>query len=249
MWRMDPIFEGMKPGANNERIFRMPFASVYPHYVTKVEKKGRTREELHTVIRGLTASTEKGFAAVIDKKVDFKTFLAKAPRTLVILLFSLSVVPVFAHEDRHSHPNRFTITLGTGERMESEKFTPEMQEAITLKGLKTAQVKFKTGEVLHLEWQQYWRLSSMSIQLGERRCSVPDSAMIHLSPQLIATLELSWPAESKRPSTASYFAIHCMRMNERRVPAEPLFFTGDCARIGGWAVLDELILGTPSIQR
>lgn len=40
----------MKPAANNERVFRMPFASVYPHYVTKVERKGRTVEELHQVI-------------------------------------------------------------------------------------------------------------------------------------------------------------------------------------------------------
>ncbi|HRD54561.1 MAG TPA: DUF2200 family protein, partial [Flavobacteriales bacterium] len=36
----------MKPASNNERVFRMAFASVYPHYVTKVEKKGRTKEEL-----------------------------------------------------------------------------------------------------------------------------------------------------------------------------------------------------------
>ncbi len=70
----------MKPGANNERVFRMAFASVYPHYVTKVEKKGRTKEELHTVIHWLTGYTEKGLATVIDKKVDFETFFAKAPK-------------------------------------------------------------------------------------------------------------------------------------------------------------------------
>lgn len=58
----------------------MAFATVYPLYVTKVEKKGRTREELHTVIRWLTGYTEKGLAAVIDKKVDFETFFAKAPK-------------------------------------------------------------------------------------------------------------------------------------------------------------------------
>ena len=70
----------VKPGANNERVFRMAFASVYPHYVTKVEKKGRTKEELHTVIHWLTGYTEKGLATVIDKKVDFETFFAKAPK-------------------------------------------------------------------------------------------------------------------------------------------------------------------------
>ena len=70
----------MKPGANYERVFRMAFASVYPHYVTKVEKKGRTKEELHTVIRWLTGYTDKGLQKVLDTKVDFETFFAKAPK-------------------------------------------------------------------------------------------------------------------------------------------------------------------------
>ena len=70
----------MKPGANNERIFKMAFASVYPHYVTKVEKKGRTKEELHVIIRWLTGYTDKGLQKVLDTKVDFETFFAKAPK-------------------------------------------------------------------------------------------------------------------------------------------------------------------------
>lgn len=70
----------MKPTSNNERVYRMPFASVYPHYVNKVEKKGRTVEELHTVIAWLTGYTEKGLAKVIADKTDFETFFANAPR-------------------------------------------------------------------------------------------------------------------------------------------------------------------------
>lgn len=70
----------MKTGANNERVYRMAFASVYPHYVHKVEKKGRTKEELHTVIHWLTGYTEKGLQNVLDKKIDFETFFAKAPK-------------------------------------------------------------------------------------------------------------------------------------------------------------------------
>ena len=65
---------------DNTRVFRMPFAGVYPHYITKVEKKGRTKEELHTVIHWLTGYTEKGLQQVIDTKVDFETFFAKAPK-------------------------------------------------------------------------------------------------------------------------------------------------------------------------
>ncbi|MBL7981108.1 MAG: DUF2200 domain-containing protein [Flavobacteriales bacterium] len=65
---------------DNTRVFRMPFASVYPHYVTKVEKKGRTKEELHTVIHWLTGYDEKALKKVIADKTDFETFFAKAPR-------------------------------------------------------------------------------------------------------------------------------------------------------------------------
>ncbi|MBK8583630.1 MAG: DUF2200 domain-containing protein [Flavobacteriales bacterium] len=65
---------------DNTRIFKMPFASVYPHYVTKVEKKGHTKAELHTVIHWLTGYDEKGLKQVLDTKIDFETFFAKAPK-------------------------------------------------------------------------------------------------------------------------------------------------------------------------
>ncbi|HQY00855.1 MAG TPA: DUF2200 domain-containing protein [Flavobacteriales bacterium] len=70
----------MKPSANYERVYRMTFASVYPHYVNKVEKKGRTKEELHTVIHWLTGYTERGLQKVLEMKVDFEAFFAKAPK-------------------------------------------------------------------------------------------------------------------------------------------------------------------------
>jgi hypothetical protein len=70
----------MKPGANYERVFRMSFASVYPHYVTKVEKKGRTKQDLHEVIEWLTGYNEKALQKLIDNKTDFETFFAKAPK-------------------------------------------------------------------------------------------------------------------------------------------------------------------------
>lgn len=66
--------------ANNERVFRMAFASVYPHYVAKVEKKGRTQDELHTVIHWLTGYDEKALKKVIADNTDFRTFFAEAPR-------------------------------------------------------------------------------------------------------------------------------------------------------------------------
>jgi len=65
---------------DNTRVFKMAFASVYPHYVAKVEKKGRTKEELHEVVRWLTGYDELALRQVIERKVDFETFFAKAPR-------------------------------------------------------------------------------------------------------------------------------------------------------------------------
>lgn len=64
----------------NTKIFQMAFASVYPHYVAKVEKKGRTKEELHEVIEWLTGYDEQALRRVMEQKVDFERFFAEAPR-------------------------------------------------------------------------------------------------------------------------------------------------------------------------
>ncbi len=58
----------------------MSFASVYPHYITKVERKGKTKEELDTIIRWLTGYTAKALQKQIDTKVDFETFFREAPQ-------------------------------------------------------------------------------------------------------------------------------------------------------------------------
>jgi hypothetical protein len=63
---------------HNERIAEMTFASVYPHYVTKVEKKGRTKEELHQVINWLTGFDTNNIKTLLIEKVTFKTFFQKA---------------------------------------------------------------------------------------------------------------------------------------------------------------------------
>jgi len=63
---------------HDERIEKMIFASVYPHYTTKVEKKGRTKEELHQVIEWLTGFDENQLQDLIDERVTFQTFFQKA---------------------------------------------------------------------------------------------------------------------------------------------------------------------------
>ena len=63
---------------HNERIAKMTFASVYPHYVTNVEKKGRTSEELHQVIEWLTGFDKVQIQKLIDEKATFESFFDKA---------------------------------------------------------------------------------------------------------------------------------------------------------------------------
>ncbi len=65
------------PPGTEERIAKMSFASVYPHYVAKVEKKGRTKSELHEVIEWLTGYDEEALQGLIDDKVTFRTFFEK----------------------------------------------------------------------------------------------------------------------------------------------------------------------------
>lgn len=65
-------------GNQNQRIAKMTFASVYPMYLAKVQKKGRTEEELHQVIEWLTGFDERKLQELIDEKVTFETFFQRA---------------------------------------------------------------------------------------------------------------------------------------------------------------------------
>jgi hypothetical protein len=65
---------------DNQRVYKMKFASVYPHYIQKAEKKGRTKAELDTIICWLTGYTQKQLQQQIDKQTDFETFFAQAPQ-------------------------------------------------------------------------------------------------------------------------------------------------------------------------
>lgn len=64
---------------DNTRVYRMTFASVYPLYINKVERKGHTKEELDTIIFWLTGYDKKTLQEQIDRKTDFETFFAEAP--------------------------------------------------------------------------------------------------------------------------------------------------------------------------
>jgi len=63
---------------HDAKIAKLIFASVYPHYVKKVETKGRTKEELHQIIEWLTGFDDKKLQELIDEKVTFETFFERA---------------------------------------------------------------------------------------------------------------------------------------------------------------------------
>ncbi len=62
------------------RIYTISFASVYPHYVAKAEKKGRTKAEVDQIISWLTGYDRKGLETQLEERTDFETFYGKAPK-------------------------------------------------------------------------------------------------------------------------------------------------------------------------
>ena len=66
--------------SNNERVYRYTFKSVYPLYIEKAEKKGRTKAEVDEILRWLTGYSQAGLEAQIDKQSDLQTFFAEAPQ-------------------------------------------------------------------------------------------------------------------------------------------------------------------------
>ena len=75
---MLPALQGIT--MDNTRVFRMSFASVYPHYIQKAERKGRTKAEVDAIIHWLTGYDDRTLQQQIDKKTDFETFFKQAPR-------------------------------------------------------------------------------------------------------------------------------------------------------------------------
>nr|ACS83707.1 hypothetical protein WISOIL_0018 [uncultured bacterium AOCefta2] len=62
------------------RVYAMSFAGVYPHYIAKAEKKGRTKEQVDDIICWLTGYNKEELAAQLENRTDFETFFAEAPR-------------------------------------------------------------------------------------------------------------------------------------------------------------------------
>ncbi len=65
---------------NTQRVYKMPVASVYPHYLTKAEKKGRTKDEVDEIIRWLTGYSQTQLEAALAEETNFENFFAGAPQ-------------------------------------------------------------------------------------------------------------------------------------------------------------------------
>lgn len=65
---------------DNTRVYKMKFSSVYPHYINKAEKKGRTKDEVHKIIFWLTGYDEQNLQQHLENQTDFETFFNQAPQ-------------------------------------------------------------------------------------------------------------------------------------------------------------------------
>lgn len=70
----------MENTKSNQRVYAMSFSSVYPHYIAKAEKKGRTKEEVDEIICWLTGYSQKGLEKELEKQTNFENFFAQAPK-------------------------------------------------------------------------------------------------------------------------------------------------------------------------
>ena len=116
----------------NDRVFNMSFAGVYPHYVVKAERKGRTKEEVDEVIRWLTGYTKAGFAKQIEKRTSLREFFDKAPKLNPNATLIKGVVCVIRVEDiedplmqKIRYMDKLIDELAKGKKMEKILRSPE----------------------------------------------------------------------------------------------------------------------------
>jgi hypothetical protein len=70
----------MGSATGNERVYKIKVSSVYPHYITKATRKGRTKDEVDDLICWLTGYTQKQLESQLERQVDFRTFFGEAPK-------------------------------------------------------------------------------------------------------------------------------------------------------------------------
>lgn len=108
------------------RVFAMAVASVYPHYITKAEKKGRTKEDVDTIIHWLTGYDQKALEALLADRTDFETFFNQAPQLNPNVSKITGVICGYRVEDiedplmqKIRYLDKLIDELGRGKKMES----------------------------------------------------------------------------------------------------------------------------------
>ena len=109
---------------HNDRIAKMTFASVYPLYIAKVERKGRTKEELHEVIAWLTGFDCENLKKLIEEKVTFETFFQRAAinpnaRLITGVICGYRIEEIENHLTKHvRYLDKLVDELAKGKKME-----------------------------------------------------------------------------------------------------------------------------------
>src|SRR5690606_890824 len=109
---------------HDEKFAKMTFSSVYPHYVAKVERKGRTKEELHEVITWLTGFTEREIQQQIEEKSTFEKFFAEAKLNPNASLITGSICGYKVEENENTltqqvrYLDKIVYELAKGRKME-----------------------------------------------------------------------------------------------------------------------------------
>lgn len=108
------------------RVFAMAVASVYPHYITKAEKKGRTKEDVDTIIRWLTGYDQKALETLLADRTDFETFFENAPQLNPNVSKITGLICGYRVEDiedplmqKIRYLDKLIDELGRGKKMES----------------------------------------------------------------------------------------------------------------------------------
>jgi len=116
--------------AHDERIAKMTFASVYPHYVAKVEKKDRSVEELHQVIEWLTGFNEQDLQRLVEEEATFEQFFAQATLNPNAVLITGSICGYRVEEietpltQQARYMDKLVDELAKGRKMEKILRTP-----------------------------------------------------------------------------------------------------------------------------
>jgi hypothetical protein len=145
------------------------------------------------------------------------------------------------HQDRQSFPVQYLIVLADHDTLVSSSITPAIDRMISSVGLSEVEVTFKSGETLELKYYE-GLIRSMRVFSVMKECVVPENVIptMDLYPIDLSKIRLAWDGDFKHAFEARYFGIQ-FEVAHRSGQVRHIFFLRNCARIGSWEVLEEMI--------